>query len=408
MSDPQTPNKFLFTPAHNADIGFWDQPVNANWQGLDQALGTYTTLNANGLNGTVALTSSQAIPLGFIVTGTPAGSINYQIPAGPGGLWLVRNRATLGASITVSFSSASGGPAVNIPAGSNLAISADGTSNGMGDIDTVPTSVAGGSNTQVQVNVASVLGGYAGFTYDGTTLHVPNASIDGNVAFGIGAGSTLTINGTTINALNGFNFNAGAFQMNAGGMLGIGTAPTDALVTVGGLLSVTSGGLNWPNGLVQTTSQVLQVVTKSFSAASSFSGTYPTTSGVAPTVAGGTPITALATTFTPVSASSTLGIEIVLKGAPIGGADTFLVCLFNGSALVDFAPFFLQPGSGQMYTLTLPTWLASPGMSAQSFTVRIGSSSNANAFAVNSTNNGGATTQAGLLAWISIKELLAG
>lgn len=408
MSDPQTPNKFLFTPAHNADIGFWDQPVNANWQGLDQALGTYTTLNANGLNGTIALTSSQAIPLGFIVTGTPAGSINYQMPAGPGGLWLVRNRATLGASITIGFSSASGGATVTIPAGINLPISADGTSNGMTNIDTLPTTAAGGSNNQIQINIAGALGTYAGFTFDGSTFHTPEITVDGNAIFGTGAGSTVTVNGTAITVPNGFNFNAGAFQMNVGGMIGIGTAPTAALLTVGGTVAITAGGLNWPNGLVQTTSQVLQVVTKSFSTASSFSGTYATTGGAAPTVAGGTPITALATTFTPISASSTLEIEIVLKGAPIGGADTFLVCLFNGSALVDFAPFFLQPGSGQMYTLTLPTWLASPGTSAQSFTVRIGSSSNANAFAVNSTNNGGATTQAGLLAWLSIKELLAG
>jgi hypothetical protein len=39
MSDPQTANKFLYVPAHGADVDTWDVPVNANWNGLDQALG---------------------------------------------------------------------------------------------------------------------------------------------------------------------------------------------------------------------------------------------------------------------------------------------------------------------------------------------------------------------------------
>lgn len=263
MSDPQTTNKLLFTPAHGADVDTWDVPVNANWQGLDQALGGYTTLNANGLSGTVALTTSQIVPLGFIVTGTPSGNLNYQVPSGKGGLWLVRNLATLGTSITLGFSSASGGSTVNIPSGKNLAISADGTSNGMADIDTVPTSVAGGSNSQIQVNIAGVLGGYAGFTFDGSAFHTPQLTVDGNAIFGSGIGSTVTINGTAISAPNGFNFNAGAFQMNAGGMIGVGTASTAALMTIGGLLAITSGGVKYPDGNTQTVAYPGSFITNS-------------------------------------------------------------------------------------------------------------------------------------------------
>jgi hypothetical protein len=280
------------------------------------------------LSGTIALTTSQAIPLGFIVMGTPAGNLTYQTPAGVGGVWLVRNRATLGTSITLGFASASGGSAVTIPSGSNLAISADGTSNGMADIVTVPTSVAGGSNTQIQVNVAGVLGGYAGFTFDGATFHTPELTVDGNAIFGTGSGSTLTINGTAISAPNGFNFNTGAFQMNAGGMLGIGTAPTAALLTVGGQVKITAGGVNWPNSLVQTTSQVLQYVTTPVSTASNLTGTYATASGVAPTAAGGTPIAGLAESFTPKIVGSLLEIEIVVKGLPLL-APTTSCCAFS-------------------------------------------------------------------------------
>lgn len=368
MPDPQTTNKQLYTPAHNADIDTWDVPVNANWNGLDQALGTYTTLNATGLSGTVALTTSQTIPLGFIVTGTPSGNLTYTTPAGVGGLWLVRNQATLGASITLGFASASGGSTVNIPSGKNIPVSADGTANGMVDIDTVaPT--PGGSNTQVQVNIAGVLGGYAGFTFDGATLAVPSIHAATNV--------------------------------------GIGTAPAAAPLTVDGLVNITSSGLKWPNGLTQTTSQVLQTVTTAITAASNVTGTYATTTGAAPTTAGGAAITGLATSFTPMITGSLLEIEVIIKGIALTGTDDFLLCLFRGSTLVDFAPTFVFNGVGQMSTLTLKTWLTSPGTSALAFTVRIGSNSG-NTFSVNSTNNGAALAQSGISSWISIKELLAG
>jgi hypothetical protein len=149
MPDPVTPNKNLFTPAHGSDVNTWDVPLNANANNLDQALGTYTILNTTGLRGAIPLTSSQTTPLGFIVTGTPAGPIEYQTPAGVGGIWLVRNAAAVGGSITLGFSSLSGGSAVNIPARQNLAISADGTANGMANIITGTPTVARGNPTGV-------------------------------------------------------------------------------------------------------------------------------------------------------------------------------------------------------------------------------------------------------------------
>lgn len=402
-----TVNKLLSTPAHGSFVDDWDQPLNANFVNIDKAFGNYTTLNTTGLSGTIALTASMCVPLGFVMTGTPSGSIVYTTPAGVGGLWPIRNQATLGASITIGFASASGGSTVNIPAATNIAVSATGDSAGMVDIDTGAGSAAG-SNTQIQVNVLGTLGGYSTFTFDGTTFHTPQLTVDGNAIIGSGAGSTLRINGTAIATPNGFNFNTGAFQMNAGGMLGIGTAPTAALLTIGGLLNITSGGLKWGNGLTQTTSQVLQISTTGTTASSTVAGIYNTTTGVAPTTAGGAAVAALAKSFTPQSSSSTLEIEIVVKGTTGGGGnDCFWLCLFRGSTLVDFAPWELFPGTGQMDTITLKTWLASPGTSAQAFTVRIGSNGG-NAFYVNSTNNGTIIDQAGLTSWISIKELLAG
>lgn len=405
MADPQSPNKFLFVPSHGADVDTWDVPLNANWNGLDKALGGYTTLNANGLSGTIALTSSQTIPLGFIVTGTPAGSINYQTPAGVGGIWLVRNRATLGASITVGFSSVSGGSTVNIPSAKNVAISADGTANGMDDIDTVPTSVAGGSNSQVQVNIAGVLGAYAGFTFDGTLLHVPSLSVDGNAAFGTGAGSTMTINGTAISAPNGFNFNTGAFQMNASGDIGIGTAPTSDLVTVGGVVNVTTGGVRYPDGKIIASGyqgQILQDAKTPVTSNGTFTGTYATTTGAAPTSAGGAALFSQA--ITPLSATSVLEIEVIAKGTPFG-SDSFLLAIFDGSTLIDFTILNISSSPGASGQIYLKTYLASPGTSAKTYVARIGSNSG-NSWGLNQANNGaGGTPQAGCISWISIKEI---
>lgn len=407
MADPVTSNKALFTPAHNADPGTWDVPVNANWNNIDQALGTYTPLNVTSQSGVVALTVSQSVPLGFIISGNLTANVVYQTPAAAGGFWCVRSNVPT-SSFGVYFASASGGNSVLIPAGENVIVSATGTAAGMAVGQNIASGAAG-SNTQVQYNSNGVLAGALGFTFDGTTLSVPGFNNTGNTNLGSGAGSTTTINGTNISTPNGFNFNAGQFQMNAGGMLGIGTAPTAALLTLGGALAITTGGTTWPNGTVQTTAEVIQIATTGVTATPAITGTYATGTGAAPTAAGGAPITAMATTFTPKSLGSILEIEVIVKGTSFNGsgAETVLA-LFNGSTLVDFAANLIQGGGAFVNTLTLKTWLASPGVSAQSFTVRLGTN-DGSAFGLNQTNNGGgAIPQAGWTSWISIKELQGG
>ncbi len=409
MADPQTTNKLLYTPAHNADIDTWDVPVNANWVGLDQALGNYTVLNANGLSGTVALTTSQIIPLGFIVTGTPAGNLNYQVPVTRGGLWLVRNQATLGASITLGFSSASGGGTVNIPSGKNLAISADGTANGMADIDT-GTGSPGGSNTQIQINVLGALGAYPTFTFDGATFSTPSLNVNGNATLGSGPGSTLTIEGTAIAMPNGFDFNAGQFQMNPAGDIGIGTAPTAALVTVGGQVSVTAGGYKFPDASVSTTAngKVLQLVTvpvNSTTSSATFTGTYAL-NGTAPTTGTGVHVTPFDLTFTPQSPTSTLEIEIILKGI-IGAPDFFTVALFNNTTLIDFATLSVGGGAlDAIQTYALKTWLAPGATTAIPLKVYVGAVGGS-AFYLNNFG-AGSSPQPGMISWLSVKEIQPG
>ena len=93
-----TTNKQLEQPAFNAYPNTWGTgPLNSNFGYIDTALGGSTSLNATGLGGTIVpLTNDQARPLTLTVTGTPGGIVTYEIPAGVGGQWVVRNGTTGG------------------------------------------------------------------------------------------------------------------------------------------------------------------------------------------------------------------------------------------------------------------------------------------------------------------------
>lgn len=252
MSDPQTANKALFTPANGADVDSWDVPVNANWEGLDSAFGTTTPLNATGLNGTQALSSTQYIPLGLRVTGTPIGAVTYQVPSGVGGLWTVSNATSGG--FAIGFNSAAGGSTITCPAGQNTIITCDGTSRGM-VLAITTTGAAAGSNTQVQFNSSGTLGASAGLTWDGTSLTTTGLNVAGNAVLGSGAGSALSLTGTAVAIPNNLNINSGSLFVNqTTGQVGIGiTSGLTALLTVAGSVKITTGGITFPDSTVQTT-----------------------------------------------------------------------------------------------------------------------------------------------------------
>lgn len=124
-----TANKDLERPAHGSEVDTWDEPMNDNYGKIDLALGGSTTLNATGGTGTVALTVTQVTPPTLIVSGLPIAAIDYTVPSGVGGSWIVSNDTTGGFDIT--FRSLAGGSAVTALAGVNTLISCDGTSRGM-------------------------------------------------------------------------------------------------------------------------------------------------------------------------------------------------------------------------------------------------------------------------------------
>lgn len=252
MADPTTSNKALFVPANGSNIDVWDVPVNANWNAIDVALGGVTTLNANGLSGTQALTATQYQPLAIIITGAPTADISYQVPASVGGIWRFQNNTTGG--FNVGINSASGGGTVIVAAGQHTLVTCDGSAGGMVSAITT-TGAAAGSPTQLQFNSAGTLGASAGLTWDGTTVAATGLNIAGNAALGATAGNTLTVNGTAVAIPNSLNINSGSFFINQGtGQVGIGiTTGLTSLLTVAGSIKSTTGGYTFPDNTVQTT-----------------------------------------------------------------------------------------------------------------------------------------------------------
>lgn len=160
-----TSNLTLEKPANNSNVNVWDVPVNSNSDILDAFAGGHTSLSATAASGVVALTATQYRPRIILVTGVLTAAVNYQLPSGVGGTWAVFNNTT--GAFALTWSSAGGGTSVVLTQGFTTAVICDGTNVGLLNT-TVGT--AGGSNTQVQYNSASLLTGSSNLTFDGTTL----------------------------------------------------------------------------------------------------------------------------------------------------------------------------------------------------------------------------------------------
>ena len=251
MVSTYTVNKRIEQPGFNDYVDTWDVPVNNDWAIIDLALGGSVSINTTGLSGNVTLATAQYQPLKIVLTGTPTAAINYRVPSGVGGLWVVRNNTSGGFAVTVD--SLAGGSAVTIPAATNTLVTCDGTATGMFlAINTAPA--AAGSTTQLQYNLAGVLAGSANFTFDGTTATIAGLNVTGSTVLGDAAGDTMTLNGTAIAIPNTVNLGSNTlFLQPTGTKAGIGTATLGAeMLTVAGVVYSTAGGFKFPDGTTQT------------------------------------------------------------------------------------------------------------------------------------------------------------
>tara|TARA_R110000868_G_scaffold275101_1_gene534796 strand:- start:438 stop:1316 length:879 start_codon:yes stop_codon:yes gene_type:complete len=157
----------------------WGTPLNDNFGYIDDAFGGVTTINVTGVTATpVVLTLTQYQKLIIKFSGTLTANVTYQLPAGVGGKWVLRNIAT--GAFTITFASLGGGTSfVATPGFANAA--SDGV-NTAGNFDAIATGII----TMWSGAVPSIPSGW--FLCDGT-----NGTPDLRDRFIVGAGSTYAV-----------------------------------------------------------------------------------------------------------------------------------------------------------------------------------------------------------------------
>lgn len=169
-----TTNKDLNQPALNSTN--LDVPLNANFGYIDAALGGNTTKSVTGVGTTpVVLTTAEYQNMILTFTGTLTANVNYRIPSGVGGQWIVRNGTT--GSFTLTISSGGGGTTFVAPQGFARTVYSDGTN--IRAADDVVSSIP---NDSVAYSSGGVLTGTAGLTYNGTILDVMATTAATNTA----------------------------------------------------------------------------------------------------------------------------------------------------------------------------------------------------------------------------------
>jgi hypothetical protein len=128
MPDPVTTNKGIDLPPSGSYVNAWATPVNNNWTLIDTCLGGHSQITVTGVGaGTIALTLSQYQTPIIEFFGTLSAALNYQLPTGVGGTWVIVNgtTATGGGSLTFSIAGAGLSP-VSIPQGGQTFVFSDG------------------------------------------------------------------------------------------------------------------------------------------------------------------------------------------------------------------------------------------------------------------------------------------
>jgi hypothetical protein len=131
MASTFTTNKHIEKPASGDYNNAWAAPVDADWDDIDNALGGHSAISVTGIGaGTYALTLPQYQPPNIEFTGILTANLNYQLPAGVGGLWSISNGTT--GAFTLTFSVNGGGSFV-LPQGQRSFLVCDGTNIALAD-----------------------------------------------------------------------------------------------------------------------------------------------------------------------------------------------------------------------------------------------------------------------------------
>lgn len=198
MTSTFTPNLGLELPGNGDYNNTWNIPLNSDYAVIDTATGGNTTINVVGASGIIALTTTQYRNRVLIFLGVLTANVNYQVPTGVGGIWVIAN-ATSG-TFTLTISSGGGGASIVVPQGFTESVySAVGN---IGRCDTIsPTLTGGGASGNWNITAANAIN--AGSTsYAVGYLQAPrNLQSSAYTAIASDAGKCIVTNGSvTINA----------------------------------------------------------------------------------------------------------------------------------------------------------------------------------------------------------------
>jgi hypothetical protein len=126
MSSTFTKNKNIEKPANNSYVDIWDSPVNDDFDFIDAAFGSVTSLNATG--GSATLSATQYRSLFLSISGAISAPVTYTIPSNVGGMWIVYNSVTdsSGGPHAITIRGGGSGTTVTIPRLARIIIVSDG------------------------------------------------------------------------------------------------------------------------------------------------------------------------------------------------------------------------------------------------------------------------------------------
>jgi len=238
MVSTYTTNKVIEKPASGDYSNAWAAPVNIDWDIIDQAFGTTTSLNAT--TGSATLSAAQYRSLFLNVTGAMSASVTYTLPASVGGQWVIYNSTTdsSGGPWTVTISPAGGGASIVVPRLTRLVVVS--YLNASSVIDIAVLGYLLGNSTNAGYLTMS------GAITAGTTLSAGTS---------VTAGTTVTAGTNSLDGLGNLrevpaNVQTGAYVLVA----------SDS----GKFISITTGGVTVPAGIF-TANQTITIYNNSSS-----------------------------------------------------------------------------------------------------------------------------------------------
>jgi len=126
MTSTFTKNKSIEKPANGSYTDVWDGPVNDDFDFIDAALGSVTSLNATGGNAT--LSAGQYRSLFLSISGAISAPVTYTIPSNVGGMWIVYNSTTdsSGGPHAITIQGGGSGTTVAVPRLTRIVVVSDG------------------------------------------------------------------------------------------------------------------------------------------------------------------------------------------------------------------------------------------------------------------------------------------